>query len=142
MEIISPIHGKITYKENEIITFEKGIPGFPNLKKYIIREALEDSHFSIIQSIEDKDIGFILISPFTVKENYEIKLNEEIIKNLNIKKEEDVILYSLVTLSEKVENITANLKAPLVININDKKGEQYILDKEEYKIKTKVFINE
>ena len=122
MEIISPIHGKIIYKENEIITFEKGIPGFPNLKKYIIREAIEDSPFSIIQSIEDKDI-------------------EEIIKNLNIKKEEDVILYSLVTLSEKVGNITANLKAPLVININDQKGEQYILDKEEYGIKTKVFIN-
>lgn len=141
MEIISPIHGKITYEENEIITFEKGIPGFPNLKKYIIREALEDSLFSIIQSVEDKDIGFVLISPFTVKENYEINLNEEIIKNLNIQKEEDVILYSLVTLNENMENITANLKAPLVININNKKGEQYILDKEEYDIKTKVFIN-
>ena len=141
MEIISPIHGKITYEENEIITFEKGIPGFPNLKKYIIREALEDSLFSIIQSVEDKDIGFVLISPFTVKENYEINLNEDIIKNLNIQKEEDVILYSLVTLNENMENITANLKAPLVININDKKGEQYILDKEEYDIKTKVFIN-
>ncbi|VYU41973.1 flagellar assembly protein FliW [Clostridium tertium] len=142
MEIISPIHGKITYKENEIITFEKGIPGFPNLKKYIIREALEDSPFSIIQSVEDKDIGFVIISPFVVKEDYEIKLSKEIINNLNIQNEEDVLLYSLVTLSEKVENITANLKAPLVININDKKGEQYILDKEEYEIKTKVFINE
>ena len=68
-----------------------------------------------------------------------MKLSEEILKNLRIKKEEEVVLYSLVTLNERVENITANLKAPLVINITNKKGEQYILDKENYKIKTKVF---
>lgn len=141
MEIISPIHGKMIYEENEIISFERGIPGFDYLKKFIIKEVGEDSPFSILQSIEDKDIGFIIISPFMINDKYEIKLNEEILKNLNIKKEEEVVLYSLVTLSEKVENITANLKAPLVININinSKKGEQYILDKEEYKIKTKVF---
>lgn len=139
MEIISPIHGKMIYEENEIISFERGIPGFDYLKKFIIKEVGEDSPFGILQSIEDKDIGFIIISPFMINNSYEIKLNEEILKNLNIEKEEEVVLYSLVTLSEKAENITANLKAPLVINIKSKKGEQYILDKEEYKIKTKVF---
>lgn len=139
MEIISPIHGKMIYEENEIISFERGIPGFDYLRKFIIKEVGEDSPFGILQSIEDKDIGFIIISPFMINNSYEIKLNEEILKNLNIEKEEEVVLYSLVTLSEKAENITANLKAPLVINIKSKKGEQYILDKEEYKIKTKVF---
>ena len=139
MEVISPIHGKIQYEEDEVIKFEKGIPGFDTLKKYVIKAVGEGSPFNILQSIEDKDIGFVIISPFIIKDSYEIKLSEEIIKNLNIQKEDDVVLYSLVTLSEKVENITANLKAPLVININDKKGEQYILDKEEYKLKTKVF---
>ena len=139
MEIISPIHGKMVYEENEIISFERGIPGFEYLKKFIIKEVGEDSPFGILQSIEDKDIGFIIISPFMINNSYEIKLSKEILKNLNIKKEEEVVLYSLVTLSEKAENITANLKAPLVINITNKKGEQYILDKENYKIKTKVF---
>ncbi|MBD7916350.1 flagellar assembly protein FliW [Clostridium sp. Sa3CUN1] len=139
MEIISPIHGKMIYEENEIITFERGIPGFEYLKKFIIKEVGEDSPFNILQSIEDKDIGFIVISPFMIIDSYEIKLSEEILKNLRIKKEEEVVLYSLVTLNERVENITANLKAPLVINITNQKGEQYILDKEKYKIKTKVF---
>ena len=139
MEIISPIHGKMVYEENEIISFERGIPGFEYLKKFIIKEVGEDSPFNILQSIEDKDIGFIVISPFIIIDSYEMKLSEEILKNLRIKKEEEVVLYSLVTLNERVENITANLKAPLVINITNKKGEQYILDKENYKIKTKVF---
>lgn len=139
MEIISPIHGKIEYEENEILTFEKGIPGFQNLKKFVIKEVSNESPFNIMQSVEDKDIGFILISPFLVNDKYEIKLKDEIIKFLNIEESKDVLLYTIVNLKEKIEDITTNLKAPLVINLKNRKCEQYILDTEKYKIREKVF---
>lgn len=139
MELVSPIHGKMIYEENEIICFEKGIPGFDNLKKYIIKEVGNESPFNILQSIEDNELGFIIISPFFIDEKYEIKLNDEVIKNLKLENPEDVLLYSIVTLNSKLEDTTANLKAPLVINIKNKKGEQYISDKEVYNIKEKVF---
>ncbi|MDV4149724.1 flagellar assembly protein FliW [Clostridium sp. AL.422] len=139
MEIISPIHGKIIYEENEIINFNKGIPGFQDLKKFVIKEVGEDSPFSILQSLEDREIGFVLVSPFLVYDDYEINLKDEIINNLGIKSSEEVLLYSLVTLNSTVKEITANLKAPLVINIRNKKGQQYIIDKDTYKIKEKIF---
>ena len=139
MEIISPIHGKMEYKEDEILTFEKGIPGFQDLKKFIIKEVSSESPFSVMQSIEDKYIGFIIISPFLIDDKYEIKLSDEIIKLLNIESPEDILLYTIVTLKEKIEDITTNLKAPLVINTKNNKAEQYILDSEKYKIREKVF---
>ena len=139
MEIVSHIHGIMVYEADEIITFEKGIPGFQNLKKFFIKEIGEDSPFSILQSIEDKEIGFILISPFLVYENYEINLSEEITNNLKISSSNEVLLYSIVTLSSNTKEITANLKAPIVINLNTKKAEQYIIDKDTYKIKEKIF---
>ncbi len=142
MELISPIHGKITYEKNEIIHFEKGLPGFNGLKKYVIKQVEEESPFSILQSIEDEEIGFIIISPFFIKDNYEVKLSDEIIKNLNLEGPDEALLYSIVTLNSKIEDITANLKAPIVINIKNKKGEQYILDKETYGIKERVFPRE
>lgn len=135
MEIISPIHGNISYSLEDVIKFEKSIPGFEDIKNFIIKDADEDGPFKILQSIDDVNIGFVLISPFDIEENYEIKLTDEIIERLRIKESSDVVLYSLVTLSSKVENITVNLKAPLVINIKEKKGEQFIVDKEIYKIK-------
>lgn len=135
MEIISPIHGNISYSLEDVIKFEKSIPGFEDIKNFIIKDADEESPFKILQSIDDVNIGFVLISPFDIEENYEIKLTDEIIERLRIKESSDVVLYSLVTLSSKVENITVNLKAPLVINIKEKKGEQFIVDKEIYKIK-------
>lgn len=135
MEIVSPIHGAITYDLEEVIKFEKSIPGFEGMNNFIIKDADEESPFKILQSIDDVNIGFVLISPFDVEESYEIKLTDELIDRLRIKDSSDVVLYSLVTLSSKVENITVNLRAPLVINIKEKKGEQFIVDKEIYKIK-------
>lgn len=139
MEIISPIHGKMEYSESEILTFEKGIPGFQDLKKFIIKEVSSESPFSVMQSIEDKYIGFIIISPFLIDDKYEIKLSDEIIKSLDIENSENVLLYTIVTLKEKIEHITTNLKAPIVINTKNNKAEQYILDSEKYKIREKVF---
>ena len=53
MEVISPVHGKITYDENEIIKFEKTILGFDELHNFILRK-VENSNFTILQSIEDE----------------------------------------------------------------------------------------
>lgn len=135
MEIISPIYGTISYELDEVIKFEKSIPGFEDAYNFIIKDIDKESSFKILQSIDDVNIGFVLISPFDVEEKYEIKLIDELIDRLNIKDSADVQLYSLVTLNSKVENITVNLKAPIVINIKDKKGEQFIVDKEKYKVK-------
>lgn len=134
MEILSPVHGKITYDEDEIIIFEKSIPGFNDIKRFILKE-IEGSSFKLLQSIDDVTVGFVVISPFQVEEDYEINLSEEVIKTLEIKEATDVLLYSLVTLNSKVEKITVNLKAPVVINVNNKKAEQFIIDKAKYKIK-------
>ena len=49
MEVISPVHGKITYDENEIIKFEKTILGFDELHNFILRK-VENSNFTILQS--------------------------------------------------------------------------------------------
>ena len=42
MEVISPVHGKITYDENEIIKFEKTILGFDKSKRFILKDVNEN----------------------------------------------------------------------------------------------------
>ena len=135
MEVISPVHGKITYDENEIIKFEKTILGFDKSKRFILKDVNENDFFKILQSVDEPEVAFIVISPFEVENNYEINLNNEVINTLKIKEANNVLLYSLVTLNSKIEDITVNLKAPIVININNKKAQQFIIDKEKYKIK-------
>ncbi|HCW03409.1 MAG TPA: flagellar assembly protein FliW [Clostridium sp.] len=135
MEFQTTHHGIREYDETEVITFKKGLPGFEGLRKFILFPAEENEVFNILHSVENPEVGLVTISPFTVDKEYEVELKEGLIKRLNIEKPEDVLLQSTVTLNSNLESITVNLKAPIIINISSKSGEQIILDNDKYLIK-------
>lgn len=135
MKFNTTYNGEISYEEKDIITIKKGIPGFKGLTKFVILDVEDNDVFKLIHSLEDPSLGLIILSPFDVVEDYEIKLNEEVIAELQIEKEQDVVLYSIVTLNSESSKITANLMAPIVINIEKKLGQQVIIENSKYKIK-------
>lgn len=137
MEFSTKIYGDISYKEEEIITFKKGIPGFEGLTKFILFEYKENPVFNILHSIEDENIALIVINPFDFFKEYEINLKNETIGELSIEAETDVKIINTITLNK--DGITTNLKAPIILNIKNKFGQQIILDREEYKIKQPLF---
>jgi flagellar assembly factor FliW len=117
------------------ILFEKGIPGFEEYKTFIINNIEGDEKLKMITSTEDSNVGFVVISPFEVKKDYEIDLNNEIIAELEIHKQEDILVLNLITLGKTLETSTVNLKAPVIINIKNNKGKQLILQDDKYQIK-------
>lgn len=135
MELVSKIHGTMKYDSKDVITFKKGIPGFQEYKEYVLLDLEGNEPFKILHSLENDELAFVVISPFEVKKDYEIELKEDIKESLNLKSYEDVLILTTVTLNSKVQNITTNLCAPLIININENIGEQIILDNNKYKIK-------
>ncbi|WMJ81303.1 flagellar assembly protein FliW [Clostridium sp. MB40-C1] len=139
MRLNTKYHGVREYEEKDVLTFKKGIPSFENLTKFIIFPIEENEVFSVLHSIEDNAVGFIIMSPFDVMQDYEFKLDDELIKRLKIESSKDVLAISIVTLNSKVENITTNLCAPIIINIKEKLGEQIILNNEKYLIKHPLF---
>jgi flagellar assembly factor FliW len=136
MKFISKVHGEMQYEENNIITFNKGIPGFNELKKFVLLDLKEYEPFKLLQSLENDEISLIVTSPYEFFEDYEIKLGEETIKNLNIESTEQVMILTTVTLNSDVKKITTNLQGPIVINTSYNFGEQIVLDNSKYKVKS------
>ncbi|MCB2308802.1 flagellar assembly protein FliW [Clostridium estertheticum] len=139
MELVTKYHGAREYCEEDVIVFKKGLPGFKELKKFIIFSLESNEVFSILHSIENVDIGLVLVSPFIIEKDYEFKIPDSYIKELEIDKPEEVLVLTTVTLSSNIKNMTTNLKAPIIINIKEKLGEQLILDNDKYKIKEPLF---
>ena len=136
MKFISKIHGEMQYEENNIIIFSKGIPGFNELKKFVLINLEEYEPFKLLQSLEDDEISLIVTSPYEFFDDYEIKLSEETIKNLEINSSEEVMVLTTITLNSDVTKITTNLQGPIVINTSNNFGEQIILDNSKYKVKS------
>ncbi|OPJ56052.1 flagellar assembly protein FliW [Alkalithermobacter paradoxus] len=136
MKISTINFGEINIKEEDIITFEDGIPGFENLTKFVIIKE-EDMVFEWLQSIEE-DVTLSLINPFIVNPQYDFKINENTVKKLNIQSHEDISIYTVVTIPEDIKQIRTNLQAPIIINNKERKGRQIILD-DNYPLRYNIF---
>ena len=139
MEFNTKFHGVIEFSEKDIVTFQKGLPGYEKLRKFVVIPIVDNEFFQILHSIEHEETGFVVVSPFDVEGDYEFKIEDDELDILKIKATKDVKPWCIVTLNSNPKAITVNLKAPIVINITTKLGEQIILDDEKYKIKHPLF---
>ncbi|HOR84907.1 MAG TPA: flagellar assembly protein FliW [Bacillota bacterium] len=137
MKIKTKFCGEIECGEEDIISFEQGIPGFTHLCKFIIIP-IQELIFSYMQSVEDEGICFIIIPPTFVDPKYDINISDETVKNLRAEKPEDLIVYAIVTLPDDISEMTANLRAPILINTKNNKAVQEVLEDERYNIRHKV----
>lgn len=117
------------------VTFNKGIPGFEELKEYKLDKLESNQLFWELVSIEENNIGFISISPFEVDNKYEIDIPDSVAKELKIDKAESAMVLNILTVGSNLKNTTVNLKAPIIINIDNGLGKQIILEGEKYEIK-------
>lgn len=137
MKILTKFFEEIEIDEKDIINFSEGIPGFLDIYEYILIHD-EASIFSFLQSVKNKDLCFILIPPAVIVGDYNIDISEDAVAKLGIKEPEDMLIYAIVTIPERVEEGTANLKAPILINRKNNLGLQEILDDTRYAIKHRI----
>ena len=126
--------GEMEIDENKIIYFKEGLPGFERLKQFILLED-EESNFCYLQSVEDKDIAFTIISPEYVKSDYAPCIGESYFEKLGGGATDEFVLYNIITLRNPIEESTINLQAPLLIHIERRLGVQVIVEDKHYKVR-------
>ncbi|TDO16031.1 flagellar assembly factor FliW [Bacillus subtilis] len=135
MIIHTKYHGQMNVKEEQIILFEKGIPGFLEEKQFVILPLSEDSPFVVLQSVTSENLAFIVVSPFIFFKNYEFDLDESTAELLDIDNIEDVEVMTILTMAEPFEKSTANLLAPIIVNRKNMMAKQVVLHDSSYTTK-------
>lgn len=129
--------GEIDLNEDKIIHFENGIFGFEDFKRYTIiyDEDGTKPDISWLQSLDEPLLAIPVISPFIVKPDYNPEVEDELLKPLGDITDENIAVLVSITVPSVIENITANLKAPFIINSDEKKGAQIIVENSDYEVK-------
>lgn len=132
MKIQTRYLGEVEINIDKIIHFEQGIPSFLEEKKFILLPFDETTPFFILQSITTPELGFVVVSPFQFFPDYQVKLSDSTIEALEIEKEDDVAVFSILTVQEPFTETTVNLQGPVVINSVKQKGKQIALNDPNY----------
>lgn len=122
-KIITLHFGEITVASDYIFTFPEGVLGFEYLREFVLISEEETAPFKWLVSIEEPEIGFPLLSPWLLDLQYNPGKSYDVDK---------LVFFVIVTLEDENHQMTANLKAPIILDPEVQDGKQVILSSEKY----------
>lgn len=134
--------GEIDLGEEKIITFENGLIGFEKYTTFTLlydSDKKEETDLMWLQSIQEESLAFPVINPFNVKPDYNPAVEEELLSSLGELNDDNICVLLTVTVPSDIKKTAANLKAPLIINSDTRKGCQLIVDNKEYSVKYNLY---
>lgn len=131
MKINTTRFGEMEIEEEKIIDFPLGIPGFAELNKFVLIDY--KGPIKWLHSVDDPDVAFIVTDPFVIFSDYVFKLGDEEERFLELKGPEDLVVLVILAVSD--DTLTANLKAPIILNASRLRAAQFMLDDERYQFR-------
>jgi flagellar assembly factor FliW len=131
--------GSIDVAENDIITFPEGMLGFSKIHQYVLVERTDESLFLWLQALKKPSVAFPLLEPQIFEMNYRIEMPEEDEKMLSLSNMNHAKVFAIITIPSDPTKMTANLKAPIVINLKNRQAKQVILHSTDYPIRKSIF---
>ena len=136
MKIDTRHFGSIDIDENGIIGFPEGVPGFEHMHRFVLLADMEPgSPFKWLQCVDDGDLAFVAIDPKIIVPDYLVDVDDNEVAILKIKDPDKVVVLAIVVIPDEISKITANLKAPVLINTENNLGKQVTVENSEYKIR-------
>ena len=140
MVIKTRIFGEVTIDDEKMINFPNGIVGFPELKDFLlIHDSEGNGNVRWLQSVQEPAFAMPVIDPLHVMADYNPSIEDELLKPLGEMSVENMLVLVTITVPHEIEKMTVNLKAPIVINGENRKANQIITDDEKYLVKFPIY---
>lgn len=141
MKLTTKIFGETDISEDKILTFPKGVIGFPDLTRFALMYDKDKGTHNIqwLQSIDEPAFAMPVIDPLHVQEDYNPVVEEDVLEDLKPLSNENMLVLVTITVPRDLTHMTANLKGPFIINAETRRGCQVILDDERYQVKYPIY---
>jgi len=125
MEVQTTRFGTIDIADDRVITFPKGLLGFPKRTRFCLLQPADDAVFFWLQSLDDPDLAFVVTDPALFEPEYSTPIRPEQMEELSLATLDDAQVFVIVNKVDQA--LTGNFQGPLVVNTVDRVGEQLVL---------------
>jgi flagellar assembly factor FliW len=130
MEIETTRFGRISVDEERIITFPRGLLGFPDYSRYALIQTGSENYFFWLQCLDEPGLAFVVTDPTIFFKDYEVSAKDETLADLGMT---DLLTMQVFVICNKVNDwLTGNLLGPLVINAQNRLGQQIVLTEKKW----------
>jgi len=132
MKINTSRFGEIDVEAQSVVEMPEGMLGFGEFKKFVLIQHNQGSPFLWYQAVEEPNLAFVIVDPFTFFPDYEVMLTREDLDALGAVELGDLAVFTVVVIPENPEDMTANLRGPVLINVKNRIARQVVLNDERY----------
>lgn len=133
--------GELEVEKKDIITFKEGLLGFEKLTKFFIVDPGDQTLILWFQSIDEAATAFPIIEPKIFLPDYSVHLLPAELASLDLESLSEASIYTILTIPETVTEMSANLKAPIIINNKTKAARQIVLQDSKLEVKHKMYLD-
>jgi flagellar assembly factor FliW len=120
--------GRLEYSSASAIEFSEGLPGFEAERRFVVVQRPDHHPLVFLQSLQSAGLCFPALPARAVDSSYELRIGDAEREALGFEKAprigEDALALALIALHE--EDPTANLLAPIVVNLRTQAAAQCI----------------
>lgn len=139
MKVNTTRFGELQVNKEDVINLPEGLLGFENLKKFFVVDPGDSTLILWLQSIEDEKIAFPIIEPKIFKPDYVAKLLPADMNSVELESLAQAKIYSILTIPADITEMSANLKAPIVINNEKKVAKQIVLQDSKLSVRYEMY---
>lgn len=136
INIDSPRFGSLEVEPSRVIEFPVGLPGFEDCKRFTLFHPEDGTHrYFILQSLDDPAVAFHIADPALFGFNYDIDLTDDEAKLIELGDPGQIAVVVILMKGDGNFPLRANLNAPLVLNLESRRGLQHVFSKLNYDVK-------
>jgi flagellar assembly factor FliW len=130
MEIQTSRFGVISIEDERVMTFPRGLLGFPSHTRFALIQTGQENYFFWLQSVDDPNLAFVVADPSIFFKDYDVPLREETIADLEMT---DVKFAQVFVICNRVgEWLTGNLLGPILVNAGNRLAQQVVLTEKKW----------
>jgi flagellar assembly factor FliW len=135
LDAAGPVHvasdrfGLLEVPADRVVGFPSGLPGFPDCRRFALVEGNDTGELHWLQSVDRPEVAFLCAVPWAFFPEYAFELPDADAAALEIAGNAgpDLVVLVILTTHPEDRRITANLRAPVVVDVGSRRGRQVVL---------------
>jgi len=124
MDVSTSRFGTLTVQSADMLHLEQGLIGLRHCRRWVVLADAQNSALGWLQSIDSPEIALGVVSPRRFVADYQLRVARKDLAPLALDDPRDAQVVVIVSRNE--EGLALNLRAPLVINVEARRGRQVI----------------
>jgi flagellar assembly factor FliW len=124
MKLSTTRFGQVAVDDLDVVTFANGLIGLEGCQRWVLLADARNTALAWLQSVDFPEVALAVVSPRRFVPDYQVRVARRDLEPLGLAGPQDAQV--LVIVSRQGDGLSLNLKAPLVIHLQQRLGRQLV----------------